>query len=82
MRIKAFAIFDVKAKSYGQPFFAPHNGVALRMFSDLVEDKNSSVSRHAEDYKLYLVGEWDDQEGIFICLEIPEFLANAVDFIK
>jgi len=82
MQTKVFAIFDVKAKSYGQPFFVPHNGIALRMFSDLVVDDKSSISKHPEDYKLYYLGEYDDVAGNFTSVPTPDFLANASDFTK
>lgn len=81
MVTKVFGIFDVKAKNYGQPFFMSHSGLALRSFSDLVEDQKSTLNKHPADFKLYCLGEYDDCSGAFKSIN-PEFLANASDFIK
>lgn len=81
MILKVFSIFDEKAAVYGQPFFMPHNGQALRAFSDLVSDEKSSVNKHPEDYKLYVIASYDDCSGGFVSLPQPEFLANATDYL-
>lgn len=65
MRLKAFAIFDSQALVYNTPFFFGQDGQALRAVSDLVNDPQSSVSKHPADYTLYRVGEFDDQKGLF-----------------
>lgn len=60
MKSKMFAIYDSKAEAYMQPFFAPTNAMAIRMFTDLVSDNSSQVSRHSADYTLFAIGEYDD----------------------
>lgn len=82
MILKIFSVFDEKACIFGQPFFLPHNGVALRSFSDLVQDNQTNVCRHPEDFKLYCLGSYDDNSGGLISVAQPEFLANATDFVK
>lgn len=81
MKLNVYSIFDVKAQCYSNPFFMPHNGQALRAFSDLVCDEKSSINKHPEDYILYRLAEYDDVSGVFVGLKGPEFIANAVDFI-
>jgi len=81
MRTKVFSVFDEKAKAYSNPFFMVHNGLALRAFSDLIQDQSTMIAKHPSDFKLYCIGEFDDCEGILITLEVPEFLANAIDFV-
>lgn len=80
MQIKVFSIFDEKGKCFGVPFFVEHNGVALRMFSDLVQDTRFNINKHPSDYKLYCLATFDNVVGSFDSLDIPEFLANASDF--
>jgi len=82
MVLKVFSIFDVKSCIFSQPFFSSHSGTALRSFSDLVQDKSSSVARHPEDYKLYCLADYDDCSGAFVSKPQPEFLANASDFVS
>lgn len=81
MELKVYAIHDAKAKCFGQPFFMAQNGQAIRSFSDLVNDKQSMVSKHPGDFKLYCVGSYDDNSGEFVSAAQPEFLANASDFV-
>ena len=82
MIIKIFSINDVKAASFGQPFFAMNKGIAVRMFSDLVNDKNSMVSKHPDDFKLYMLGEFDDNSGGLSPVAQPEFLHSASEFVN
>lgn len=81
MELKVFSIFDEKAKVFSNPFYMGHNGQALRAFSDLVQDKQSSIAKHPGDYKLYLLGTFNDVSGKFTSLNETEFLAHASDYI-
>lgn len=65
MDMQVFAIFDDKGGHYGVPFFCHTQGVALRMFHDLVNDHNSAVCQHPEDYILFALGSWCDQTAMF-----------------
>ena len=80
MKLKVFAIHDVKGQVYANPFYMAHDGQALRAFSDLVGDEKSMVNKHPEDYKLYGLGDFDDVSGRFDSYDVPKFLANATDF--
>lgn len=82
MELKVFSIFDEKAEVYGQPFFMPHNGLALRAFSDLVGEVGTNVNKHPSDFKLYVLGSYDDVSGKIVSNAVPQFLANAMDFVK
>lgn len=66
MKLRAFAIRDSKAEAFMRPFFAVTRGIALRSIVDVVSDPNHEMYKHAEDYTLYEVGEFDDQTGIFV----------------
>lgn len=81
MVTKCFSVLDSKASVFGTPFFSATAGSALRMFTDLVNDKNSIVSRHPEDFSLYVIGEFDDSTGVFRP-EVPLNLATAVSVVK
>lgn len=60
-----FSIFDSKAAAYGTPFFVPREAAAIRAFSDLANNKESSVGLHPEDYTLYHIGDFDDELATF-----------------
>jgi len=65
MLLKAYTIYDVKALVYHPPFFKPQDGAALRDFSDLCNDTNTTVGRHPADYILYRLGNYSDTNGTF-----------------
>lgn len=64
MRLKVFSVYDSKAAAYLQPFFSTTVGLAMRSFGDAVKDEGHQFHRHAADYTLYQIGEFDDEKGI------------------
>lgn len=63
--LRVYSIKDEKSLSFNTPFFCVSDGVAVRQFTDLVNDEKSLVYKHPEDFSLWLVGVFDDQKGIF-----------------
>lgn len=63
---KIYSVYDAKAVAYIQPFFAPTDGIALRMFGQAASDENHQFARWEEDYTLYRVGEFNDDTGEII----------------
>lgn len=76
-----FSVFDEKAQVYSTPVFLPHKGLAVREFSDVVKDKNSALAKHPSDYKLCLLGEFDNVSGGFLACPQPEFVCSAIEFV-
>lgn len=65
MKLCVYSIFDVKAGVFNTPFFQVNDQVAKRAFSDLVNDPQSMLFKHPEDFTLWRLGEFDDQLGDF-----------------
>lgn len=78
--MKVFALNDSKLGEFGQPFFFQASGQALRMLQDLVRDPKTIVAQHPEDFRLYLLGEFDPKSGTFTTLGTPEYLGKADDY--
>lgn len=78
---KIYAVQDVKAVYFLPPICLKSDGEAKRFFSDAVNDKQTVVGVHPEDFRLYNLGEFDDNSGKITAVE-PLFLANGVDFVK
>lgn len=74
-----FAIYDLKAEAYNPPFTVATKGQAIRAFSDLVNDSNSSISKHPEDYVLFKLGTIDISTGALN--QELERIAHATDFV-
>lgn len=81
MEIKVYSIYDEKAKIFSKPFQQINDGIALRSFIDLTKDKDSSINKHPEDYKLYRIATYDDLTGKYKCEDLPVLIAHAIDYI-
>lgn len=81
MRLLVFAVYDVKAEMYGVPFMLKTKADAVRGFSDLASDKNTTVGRHPGDFKLQGLGTWDDVTGEFYSDANLDSLGFASDFL-
>lgn len=79
---KIFSVYDTKAKAYLAPFFMHQEGMAARVFTNMVNDPNKShqFSMNPEDYTLFVVGQWDDETCIFET-RVPETLGNGLEYI-
>jgi len=78
MKQCVFAVYDEKAAAYLAPFFMNARGEALRAFGDAVGDPSHGFCKHAEDYVLYFIGEYDPALGQLIPC-IPEPVVRALD---
>lgn len=63
MILQAYAIYDSKAQAHLQPFFVQNHYIAVRLFTDCVNDPLNPIAKHPEDYTLFHVGEYDDATG-------------------
>lgn len=77
-KLVIFSIFDKKAVAYNQPFYYHQKGQAIRALQDNVNEPNSPISKHPEDYALYKIGEFDDLSGE-IKSQKPEFIEEALN---
>ena len=83
MKQQVFSIYDAKAQAYFPPFYLHNSQMAIRQFGDMVNDPESRVSKHPEDYTLFNLGEWDDQTSNYkIAKNSPESLGNGVQFVN
>lgn len=64
---KAYTVKDRTTEAYGPPFFMNSDGEAIRGFTDAInsKDENSNLWKHPEDFDLFAIGEYNDQEGKF-----------------
>lgn len=77
-----YAVRDRAVDAFGQPIFVRHAGEALRSFQDEVNNPQSPMNAHPDDYDLYHLGEYDDDLGVINSLERPIMLATGKSMIK
>jgi hypothetical protein len=77
-----YSIYDEKVKTFANPFYKPTNPSAIRDFTDLAKDQNTTIGRHPEDYTLYQIGEYDDQTGLMKPYEQLNNLGKATQYTE
>lgn len=80
MKLRAFAVRDEKAEAFLRPFFAETRGLAIRSFSDAVNDKSSPFFAHSADYTLFEIGSFQVELGVLVPEVAIINLGNAVTF--
>lgn len=73
-----YSIYDSKVEGYMQPFFLPNDQVAMRAFSDLVNEDNHDLNRHPEDYTLFNLATFDPTSGTVTPQHTPKALITGI----
>lgn len=82
MKSKVYAVYDSKAQAFMAPFQTHTRGMAIRMWTDTVNDEKTQFHKHPGDFTLFELGEYDDENGKFENKSTPESCGLAVEFIQ
>lgn len=80
--MKVFSIYDLKAQAFSQPFFMESVGLAIRAFTELLDDKATTVAKYPSDFTLFEIGEFDQRKGILTAHAHHVNLGLAASFVK
>lgn len=61
-----YTVYDAAAQAYGPPFFSRTHGEAIRSFESACADPQRDFFKHATDYSMWHIGQFDDQTGAII----------------
>ncbi len=75
-----FSVYDEKAHAFYPPWFLAQTDMALRVFSDCVNDKEHNFGMHPSDYSLFAVGEFEDSTAVIF--PDKHALGNGVEFVR
>jgi hypothetical protein len=64
MKIKIYSVYDAVAKVWNQPFYQMNDQVAQRTIANCVNTQGHNYNMNPEDFSLYFIGEFNDQDGI------------------
>ena len=78
MTLQLFTIYDTKSETYFQPFAMMNKAMGLRQFADMANDKDTNISKHPEDYTLYHLGSWSDQDAKYTTID-KKLIASAIE---
>lgn len=79
MRQGIYAIRDSKTEAFSTPFFSFNNATAIRSFTDAVNDPNTNLNKHSEDFAIFHIADWDDITGELTPVT-PTNLGLATDY--
>jgi hypothetical protein len=79
MKTKIYSVYDHKAGAFLQPFYMPNDGLAIRALQDCAYDQDHQFFRHPEDFTLFEVGEFDNQDCSFDLLPSPSPIKKVIE---
>lgn len=82
MQLFIYSIYDEKVEAYNTPFFSPTNPAAIRQFTDLANNEQTTISNHPHDYILYQLGKWDDQKAQIEPFKNAVNLGRASEYVE
>lgn len=74
-----YSVFDSAVKAYSTPMFFQTDGLAIRIFQDQVNNSESQIYKHPEQFFLFKLAQFDDAKGEFRSLDTPLCLAKGVE---
>lgn len=74
MKLCVYAIYDSKAKAYGQPFYMQYDDMCTRAVINLSMDPTHQFCTNPEDFDLFRLGVFDDENGRFDLMDSPEHM--------
>lgn len=81
MVLKMYAIYDAKLNAYMRPWCANTHGEATRLFMDNASNPDSMLGRHPEDFVLYYIGEFHEENAVLVSAK-PENLGSAAQYLN
>lgn len=77
------SVFDRAAQAFGRPVYTNSKGLAVRSFTDEVNrpDRENQMNTHPEDFDLFLLGTFDDSNGLYVLETPPTMLQRAQDVL-
>lgn len=80
--LNLYAIKDDVAGTFFPPFTSQNNGTAKRSFGQMVTDERSGLSRNPADYRLFLLGDFDPDDGQLASVNTLELVAQGSEFLS
>lgn len=71
MVLGIFSVYDVKSNQYFSPFYAKNFELAKRSLT-LSFNSESMLVHYPSDYSLWLLGEFDDEDGVITTVVIDD----------
>lgn len=80
--LKVYTVWDSASDAFLQPFYTQSKGQAIRSFTDAANDSGHQFCKHPEDFTLFELGEFNEQDAKFVLHPSPVSIGLAVEFKK
>lgn len=77
-----YAVYDMKAAAFLQPFFSMMDATAVRALSAAVNDPTTMLHKFPGDYALFQIGTFDEALGQLVGLNPPRQLCMAAALVE
>lgn len=81
MEVFIYAVRDAQTEVYGTPIFQLTEGQARRSFEAAITNPGDPMSKNPEDYALFEMGVYDDQDGTLTPLQ-PRQLYTGLEAVR
>lgn len=79
MILQVLAVYDAKARAFAKPFFVTHVDVGIRAFRDHATTPGNEMFNNQEDFTLFSLGTFNDENAMFVTRQLPEQVAFAAN---
>jgi len=77
MKLDMMAIYDQASRAFLPPFFVASEALAMRELRDLsLKNPDHNFVRHADQYTLFLLGDFDNETGLTTVKSSPSSLGT------
>lgn len=80
--LKIYSVYDSATMAYLQPFYCRSHGEAIRSFTDAANTAEHNFHKHADDYILFHLGDFNDATGELIPLAERKSLGLASEYVS
>ena len=80
--LNIYSIFDAKINEYQTPFFAKADGAVIRGVMDAMENQQSDLARHPEDFTVFKLGAFDEETASIDLCASPVVVCNVWELKK
>lgn len=78
-----YQVYDLVGESIvGPPFIEKNKGPAIRGFTDILNDKNSTLGQHPDDYELRFIGIQNEATGEIQPISPPQTIATGAEWAE
>ncbi len=76
-----FTVFDSKTAAYLPPMYMQTKPAMIRALTDTVNDPSHQFHLHPEDYTLFYLGSFNDENAVFDLEKSPVALATCLELM-